>query len=211
MISVVVWSILAFVAVLLGFVASYFSLRTLRWVSVITALILAAAITRYGLIHPATKNSDLVSAFTSGVDRLIGALLQPLWPGHAVPSLGAIGRLVLAFLLLVGYRGLEGWSMHRQAPLLDTSALSDGKRRDELAAELKFRLSAMEIRAPSILPGGSRTNGLASIAEKSGVSAGGLAARSSGSPACSGRARAGSSSGYGSSPSPGPRRQPGAR
>ncbi len=175
MISVVVWSILAFVAVLLGFVASYFSLRTLRWVSVITALILAAAITRYGLIHPATKNSDLVSAFTSGVDRLIGALLQPLWPGHAVPSLGAIGRLVLAFLLLVGYRGLEGWSMHRQAPLLDTSALSDGKRRDELAAELKFRLSAMEIRAPSILPGGSRTNGLASIAEKSGVSAGGLA------------------------------------
>ena len=54
-------------------------------------------------------------------------------------------------------------------------ALTDGQRHDQLAAELKFRLAAMEVRAPSILPGGSRSDGLASIAEGSGVTGGGLA------------------------------------
>ena len=194
-VSVVVWVVLAFVAVLLCIVASCFSLRTLRWVSVITALILGGALTRYGLTHPVNGNSDLVSAFTTGVDRVIQALLQPLWRGHQVPPPGAIGRLILAILILLGYRGLEWWALRRQAPLLDLSGLSggqpdikserrpkekgrgltEGQQHRQLAAELKFRLCAMEIRAPSILPGGSRTNGLASIAEASGVGGAGLA------------------------------------
>ena len=42
-------------------------------------------------------------------------------------------------------------------------------------AELKFRLPAVQVRAPAILPGGSRAGGLASIAEASGFAAGGLA------------------------------------
>jgi hypothetical protein len=195
MISVVVWAVLAFVAILLGVVASCFNVRTLRWVSAITALLLVGALTRYGLTHPAKGNSDLVSAFTTGVDRVIQALLQPLWMGHQVPPPGAIGRLIFAIALLLGYRGLESWALRRQAPLLDTSALSDGQpnirpdgratesggrlteaqQHEQLTSELKFRLCAMEIRAPSILPGGSRTNGLASIAEASGVNGAGLA------------------------------------
>jgi hypothetical protein len=197
-VSVVVWVVLAFVAVLLGVVASCFSLRTLRCVSVFTALLLTGALTRYGLTHPENGNSDLVSAFTSGVDRVIQALLQPLWRGHQVPPPGAVGRLILAIALLLGYRGLEWRALRRQAPLLDTSGLRGGQpdieparsarrpgerdrglteaqQHDQLAAELKFRLCAMEIRAPSILPGGSRTNGLASIAEASGVGGAGLA------------------------------------
>jgi hypothetical protein len=40
---------------------------------------------------------------------------------------------------------------------------------------VKFRLAAMEVRAPAILPGGSRSAALASIAQSSGVSVGGLA------------------------------------
>jgi hypothetical protein len=86
----------------------------------------------------------------------------------------------VAVLLLLGYRALEAWAMRRQAPQLDTSAVGDStddkdKQPDPLADELKFRLSAMEIRAPAILPGGSRTNELASIAEATGNSAAGLA------------------------------------
>jgi hypothetical protein len=81
--------------------------------------------------------------------------------------------------------------MRAEAPVLDTSALGDGQPNDasskkessathgrgydKLVARLRFQLSAIEVRSPAILPGGSRTNGLASIAEASGVAGGGLA------------------------------------
>jgi hypothetical protein len=53
--------------------------------------------------------------------------------------------------------------------------VSDKQDYDRLTAELKFRLPAVEVRAPAIFPGGSRAGGLASIAEASGFAAGGLA------------------------------------
>jgi hypothetical protein len=43
-----------------------------------------------------------------------------------------------------------------------------------LAAELNFRLPTMEVRSPAILPGGTRANALASIAETSGFSGAGM-------------------------------------
>src|SRR5262249_56079425 len=54
-------------------------------------------------------------------------------------------------------------------------SVKDGQLYDELVARLKFQLSAIEVRAPAILPGGSRSNGLASIAEASNVTGSGLA------------------------------------
>ena len=112
-------------------------------------------------------------------------------PGHHIPEPGQIGWLIIAVLLVIGYRELEAWSLHCHARCLDTSALTrarqdhppgDGKdvltdmqRHDRLAAELKFRLPAVEVRAPAILPGGSRSSALASIAEASGVTGSGLA------------------------------------
>ena len=54
-------------------------------------------------------------------------------------------------------------------------ALTDEQRHDRLAAALKFWLPAVEVRAPAIFPGGSRSSALASIAEASGVNGSGLA------------------------------------
>lgn len=221
MISAVVWTVLAFVAILLGINATCFSLRTVRWAATIIALLLAGAITRYGLTGSASPGPSLVNAFTSGADRLMQALLQPLWPGHEIPAPGPVGWGVFAFLLLMGYRGLEWWALRRQAPLLDTSRMkdgqpsirpaggpdragdgwTDGQRHEQLAAELKFRLCAMEIRAPAILPGGRRTNGSPPSPRRPVPAARAWPARSSGSSACSGRTRARWSSGYGWSPS----------
>jgi hypothetical protein len=86
--------------------------------------------------------------------------------------------------------------MRWQPPTVDTSALdsdrpgkqsSDGqpesgdggpvgqRDHDYLVAELRFRLPAVEVRAPAVLPGGSTPNGLASVAESSGVEGSGLA------------------------------------
>jgi hypothetical protein len=204
MASYVVGAAFIIAAVLLGLVAHNFSVRTLRRVSAITAVILVCVITKYGInlwlqAHPQSPPSNLVNAFTGGVDALIKDLLRPLLLGYHESPPGPIGRGVVALLLLLGYRQLEAWTMHRQAPQLNSTTLKDrqpnvpsagasaaasgsgesndanAQLHDQLAHELKFRLAAIEVRAPAILPGGSRTGGLASIAEASGVSGAGMA------------------------------------
>jgi hypothetical protein len=187
------------VAVMLGAVGYHFSLRTLRWVALIVALATAVYLIVYGLTRAPT-NGSLSGDFALSADALSSALM-----GHRVPAPGRLGWLVIVVLLVLGYRGLEAWALRRQAPSLDCSELSSdrqdnaadaktnaqtgkqnaadaktnaltGKQRHEwLAAELKFRLPAIEVRAPAILPGGSRPSGLASIAEATGVSGSGLA------------------------------------
>jgi hypothetical protein len=187
MASVVVWTVLAVAGAGLGVVGACFSLRTLRLVTGVAALAGAVAVTQYGLAHPGNAAGDVVSAFLRGTDAVTVALLRPLGAtGAGAP--GAASRWVTVAVLLVGYRQLEAWARRWQAPELDLSALgqppgareaapgAEGARRHaELAAALRFRLPAMEIRSPSILPGGSRTSALASIAESSGVSGAGLA------------------------------------
>ena len=183
------------VAALLGFVGYHFSVRTLRWVAVVITLGLALAITAYGLRHTAPKSSDLESAFALGADRVGAVFLNLLSLGNPLSGLGRVGWAVIVILLVLGYRALEAWALHWQAPQLDMSkvsegqpslkpdgapsglvdGLTDGQRHAQLAAEVRFRLAAMEVRAPAILPGGSRSGGLASIAEASGVNGAGLA------------------------------------
>jgi hypothetical protein len=202
MASLVIWAVFGAFAVLLGLVTYNFNLRTVRWVSGISAVILVCATTKYGIdlwnqAHSDAAPSNLVNAFTAGVDGLIKAFLRPLLLGYHGSPPGPIGRSVAALLLLVAYRQLESWTNNRQAPQLDSATLSDGQPgsqptgasehaagsggmtgaqlHDLLAAELEFRLAAIEVRAPSILPGGSRTIGLASIAEASGAPGAGLA------------------------------------
>ena len=190
--SWLVWIVFAAVAVVLGAAGYHFSLRTLRWVALIIALATAVYLTVYGLTHPAQKPGSLSDAFARGADALSSALIRPLSAGHHVPVPGRIGWLVIVVLLVLGYRGLEAWALLRQAPCLDVSALTSdrqddaahagpdaaqtGRQRHEwLVAELKFRLPAVEVRTPAILPGGSRPSGLASIAEATGVTGAGLA------------------------------------
>jgi len=190
----VVWGIFAFVAVLLGFVGRHFSVRTLRYVTAVTAVVVIVLTTRFGLTHPADPaqaSADLANSFRQGADELSAAFLHPLRLGSQVPAPGRFGWVVIAVLVVIGYRMLEAWARRREAPVLDTSSLGDGQRDgasrkvgdsakdgrlyDELAARLRFQLSAMEVRTPAILPGGSRSNGLASIAEASGVAGSDLA------------------------------------
>ncbi|WP_187365984.1 hypothetical protein [Trebonia kvetii] len=200
-----VWGILVACAAALGFIGFWFSLRSLRWFAGVTAFVVAIAITRFGLTHPEYTSANLVDSFLSGVDRVVIALIYPIWRGLP-PAPGVAGRWIIAVGLLLGYRELERWTLRWQAPELDLSGigrdgptsasadsagsggsqaalnghgaaadgLSAAQRRDQLAAELRFRLPTMEIRSPSILPGGTRANALASIAESSGVSGAGM-------------------------------------
>jgi hypothetical protein len=189
-----VWIAFALVALGLVLLGCFFSLRALRGAAAIVALVTAAYLTRYGLTHPAEATGSLSDAFIRGADVLIRALLHlpPVPPGPHLSGPGQIGWLVIVVLLVIGYRQIEALSQHRHARCLDTSeltrarqtepsgdgkdALTDVQRHDQLAAELKFWLPAVEVRAPAILPGGSRSSALASIAEASGVNGSSLAA-----------------------------------
>ncbi|MBO0801707.1 MAG: hypothetical protein J2P25_01330 [Nocardiopsaceae bacterium] len=187
----VTWAVFAGVAVALGVTGYHFGVRTVRAVAGLTAVALAAVVTGYGLRHPAQAPPDLANAFTRGADQVAAALFRPLWLGHGVPEPGRAGWIVICLAIVLGYRELEAWALRWQAPVLDTSklgegqpsirpegaarGLTDGQRHQQLAAELEFRLAAIHIRSPSLLPGGSRTNALAAIAEHSGASGGGLA------------------------------------
>jgi hypothetical protein len=189
MTSWLTWAAVAGLAFILGAVGYGFSISTVRWVTCGIAAGTAIYLTWYGLTYPAQKPGSLTDAFAHGADTLSSALM-----GHRVPAPGRVGWLVIVVLLLLGYRGLEAWTLHRQAPFLDVSTLTTDKqatdaaapetgqaaqtgrqRHDWLVAELKFRLPSVEVRSPSILPGGSRPGGLAAIAEATGVNGAGLA------------------------------------
>jgi hypothetical protein len=194
----IAWAVLFAELIALGFVGFWFSLWTLRLFTGVTAFILAIVVTRFGLLHPEYSPANLVDSFLSGVDQLTQALLHPLWPGR-VPVPGVAGRWIIAAALLLGYRELEAWTLHWQAPELDLSAIGRGRPAPapaaaahghgsapkaggptpaqlhaQLAAELRFRLTTMEVRSPAILPGGTKANALASIAETSGVGGAGM-------------------------------------
>jgi hypothetical protein len=149
-----------------------------------------------GVVHQGGASADLASAFIQGADDLSGAFFQPLLPGPTVPVPGQVGWLVIVAALVFAYRELEVWAMRWQPPTVDTSALGGGAPgiqqnsppvapgggrsaeqcvHDKLVAELRFRLPAVEVRAPPIVPGGTMPNGLASIAEDSSMTYGGLA------------------------------------
>jgi hypothetical protein len=189
------WAIFVVVAVLLGFVGYHFGVRTVRWFTGIIAFGLALAITAYGLALTGPTSPNLENSFARGADAVGDAFFHPLGLGNPVSGPGRAGWVVIIIALVLGYRELEAWALRWQAPQLDTSklgdgqpsikpdgpagasadGLTDGQRHELLAAEVGFRLAAMEVRAPAILPGGSRSGGLATIAETSGFSGGGLA------------------------------------
>jgi len=193
--SWLVWIVLVVACVLLGWIGYHFTVRTLRFVAAAFAATVVVLVTLYGVTRPGQAPADLVDSFTRGADELSAAFIRPLLPGRHIPVPGHIAWLVIIAALAFGYRELEVWAMRWQPPTVDTSALGDGRptkqpsgppggpdedvanryHHDRLMAELRFRLPAVEVRAPAILPGGTAVYGLASIAENSGATGSGLA------------------------------------
>jgi hypothetical protein len=189
--SWLVWGVFAIAAVLLGWIGYHFTVRTLRFVTAGFALAVAMLVTRYGVTHPAGAPADVVNAFTHGMDKLCTAFLQPLLGGQLLAHSRVVWLVIIA-VLVFAYRELEVWAMHWQPPAVDMSALGrnrpgralvgpgdDGpdlqREHDQLVAELRFRLPAVEVRTPSVVPGAATANGLASVAENSDTAVSGLA------------------------------------
>ena len=185
------WAGFMIAIVSLGWLGYHFTVLTLRLVTAAFALAVIVLVTRYGVTHPAEAPTNLVDAFTRGVGELSGVFLHPLLPGRHIPAPARIGWLVIIAVLVFAYRELEVWAMRWQPPTVDTSAfggqsdkqvsgapgkgMTDQQRYDRVVTGLRFQLPAVEVRAPAILPGGTASSGLASIAEDSGAPVGGLA------------------------------------
>lgn len=201
--SWVAWGVFAIAAVLLGWVGYHFTVRTLRFVTAGVVLAVAVLVTRYGVMHPVGASSNLVNAFARGMDRLCTVFFRPVLGGR-LKAHGRVGWLAIIAVLVVAYRELEVWATRWQPPVIDTSALGgnrpggqngnvpggqNGNRpgdagnggpdlqreHDQLVAELRFRLPAVEVRSPPVVPGAATVSGLASVAEDSGAGVGGLA------------------------------------
>src|ERR1700751_2234198 len=108
MTSWVVWAVTVAVAGLIGFTATHFSVRTLRYVTAGTVIVLLVAVTAYGQTPAGGKvPPDLETAFAFGADRLAGAWFYPLWAlwsSRHAPAPGRLGWAVIAVALLLGYR-----------------------------------------------------------------------------------------------------------
>jgi hypothetical protein len=198
--SWLVWGGFGLAVIFLGWVAYHFTVRTLRFLTLALVVAAVVPVTRYGVTRsfPASPGApvDLVNGFTRGLDNLSSAFFQPLLPGPDTLVPGRVGWIVIVVFLAFAYRELEVWAMRWQPPTVDTSALGGGQpgtqngggqaepgdrgpdeqhEYDNLVAELRFRLPAVEVRAPPVVPGGSTPSGLASIAENSDVQGSGLA------------------------------------
>ena len=194
--SWLVWLIFAIICVVLGFVGYHFTVRTLRFVTAALALAVVVTVTRYGVTHPGpgVKNPDLVNSFRQGFEELSRAFFRPVL-GRNNPVPGRLGWLAIAGLFVFLYRELEVWAMRWQSPTVDASAIvsrqsapqggsasgehgqaaRDHPAHDDVIDELRFRLPAVAVKAPPILPGGTKVTGLVSLAESTGNSVGGLA------------------------------------
>src|SRR5947209_2990022 len=109
------WPVFFLVALVLSLVGYHFSLRTLRAFTAGTALAVAGYLTWYGLTYTAKSSGSLYDGFIAAAGTLGKALF------HVPP--GQSGWIVIAVLLVIGYRELEAWALHNQARSLDTSAL----------------------------------------------------------------------------------------
>lgn len=172
------WLALALIAVLLGGVAYWFSRRTYRLTAVGAIVLGCAAVTVYGNgigFQPA----NYLDALQAGGNALAHDML-----GHLVPGLaGWLALLVLAVGLLAAFDTL---ATRRQQPGVQVGDVPEPPRGPEGAAaaapvqaalaarralteELKFRLPAVQVRAPASMPGGSRLESLATVVSDSGV------------------------------------------
>src|ERR1700755_1692596 len=107
MTSWVVWAVAVAVAALIGFTATHFSVRTLRYVTAAIVIVLLIIVTAYGQTPAGgTGQPDLGTAFALGADRLAGAWFRPLWvlwSSRHAPAPGRLGWAVIAVALVLGY------------------------------------------------------------------------------------------------------------
>ncbi|MFI1991487.1 hypothetical protein [Actinoplanes sp. NPDC020271] len=170
--SGLVWAVVLAVVLALVAVGRWFSRHTLRIVTAV--LVLSATITLAAWGEPA--HHDFTDAFTQGASYASDAFFKPFYalvpdriPGPDTTSLACFG-----VVLVVLYWLLEAWSARFEAPAV---SFDDHDGPTDLITELQFRLPAVQVRRPSVVPGGATPETLAAVVESSSLPEKGLYAQ----------------------------------
>ncbi len=180
------WAGLLLILVVLGLIARGFSRRTFRIAVLVTVLAGAIGVSWYGLAtwYGRAHRGRPPGSFDAAADRTGGRLehgmLGSLLPGghHVLPGIG--GWIVLLVLLGAVLAFFDRMCTRREQPRVQVSqtlaaqvmADSDAQEPESQAAvteRLQFRLPAVEVRKPAVMPGGSTLENLAVVVSESGV------------------------------------------
>jgi hypothetical protein len=175
------WAGLALIFLILGGLAHGFSRRTLRVAMLVSTIAGIVVVTRVGLLDTGGHRSTLAAAFLAGADRLAQVMFSPVLPsGPAAVPPGLTGWVMLLVLLVTGFAALDTVCALREQPRVQVAdprsepggAPEPGRPypgdQRGLLEELRFRLPAVEVRKPALMPGGSTLDTLASLISDSG-------------------------------------------
>ncbi|MEV4706023.1 hypothetical protein [Actinoplanes sp. NPDC049316] len=167
-----VWAAVAAVVILLIAVGRYFSRRTLRVVTTLIALTGVITLAAWGQ----TTHRHFTAAFVDGAGNASDFFFAPLyalvpdrrpWPDDI--SVAAFG-----LVLVVLYWLLEGWSARFEPP---TVHVDDDTNAADIVKEMQFRLPAVLVHRPSVVPGGAGSDTMAAVVAESQVPGAGLYAQ----------------------------------
>jgi hypothetical protein len=175
------WAGLALVFGVLGGLAYGFSRRTLRVAMLVTIVAGVLMVTRAGLAIDGSHPGNFADVFLAGENRLVQVMFSPVIPAgpRPVPP-GVAGWATLLVLLAAGFAALDTLCARREQPRVQVAdprsepggAPEPGRPypgdQRALLEELKFRLPAVEVRKPAMMPGGSTLDTLASLISDSG-------------------------------------------
>lgn len=163
----VVWTVLAAVVAVLLVLGARFSRRVLRVAALLVGFAAALAVTVWGSVDGEVTFSEAVEA---GLTKVADAFFRPFFLAYPQPGPDRATWVVLVVVLLVGYWALEAWSARFEPPTVEVvdSEEKDGEE-PRLVREVKFRLPAVEVRRPGLLPGAGTTENVAAVVEKSEV------------------------------------------
>ena len=175
------WAGLTLVFGVLGGLAYGFSRRTLRVAMLVTIITGVLMVTRAGLTIDGRHPGNFAASFLAGENRLARVMFSPVMPTgpRPVPP-GFAGWATLLILLAAGFAALDTLCARREQPRVQVAdprfepggAPEPGRPypgdQRSLLEELKFRLPAVEVRKPAMMPGGSTLDTLASLISDSG-------------------------------------------
>lgn len=160
------WIALMLTLVLLVLIAVNFRHRTLRWAEVVIILSWTICLTRRGFTG---KTANFIDAFLDGAREAIQDFFKPFFlilGSSTTPAADVYGIMLSALMLLILAIVLEINSIHRESPTVYVQEIEhSGDGAGEVAEELKFRLPAVEIKNPPLVPGNSAIEGTAAVVE----------------------------------------------
>jgi hypothetical protein len=160
-----VWTGLVLVALLLVSVGRQFGRRGLHVTAAALAVAAVAVLAGWG----GSADPSFTGAAHAGLREVARAFFAPLAAAAGTSPTADDGAVVLFLLVLLGGAyALESWTIRLEPPTIEVDAAdADARDREKrVVREVQFRLPAVEVRRPALLPGGDRTDALAAVVER---------------------------------------------